>query len=149
MIELLYFASQIQCGAGGDFLNVKIDVYQNQELVETMMVDDRVLLPVDSVNNLSFEYSIINNTTECTNLATPTELILAPGDELPNLDGFDQQSPVASILSGLDQYQELFLVELGTTDTANAAFDMQDGILIIDNNPDNDPNPYISTFFAD
>ncbi len=149
MIELLYFASQIQCGAGGDFLNVKIDVYQNQELVETMMVDDRVLLPVDSVNNLSFEYSIINNTTECTSLATPTELILAPGDELPNLDGFDQQSSVVTILSGLNQYQELFLVELGTTDTANAAFDMQDGIMIIDNNPDNNSNPYISTLFAD
>lgn len=149
MIELLYFASQIQCGVGGDFLNIKIDVYQNQELVETMMVNDRVLLPVDSVNNLSFEYSIINNTTECTSLATPTELILAPGDQLPDLEGFDQQSPVATILSGLDQYQELFLVELGTTNTESAAYDMQDGILIIDNNPDNEPNPYVSTLFAD
>ena len=149
MIELLYFASQIQCGVGGDFLNIKIDVYQNQELVETMMVNDRVLLPVDSVNNLSFEYSIINNTTECTSLATPTELILAPGDELPDLDGFDQQSSVATILSGLDQYQELFLVELGTTNTESAAFDMQDVNLIVDNNPDNAPNPYVSTLFAD
>ncbi len=149
MIELLYFASQIQCGVGGDFLNIKIDVYQNQELVETMMVDDRVLLPVDSVNNLSFEYSIVNNTTECTSLATPTELILAPGDELPDLEGFDQQSSVATILSGLDQYQELFLVELGTTDTASAAFDIQDAIFIVDNNPDDDPNPDVSTLFAD
>ena len=149
MIELLYFASQIQCGVGGDFLNIKIDVYQNQELVETMMVDDRVLLPVDSVNNLSFEYSIVNNTTECTSLAVPTELILAPGDELPDLEGFDQQSSVVTLLNGLDQYQELFLVELGTTDTESAAFDIQDGILIIDNNPDNDPNPDVSTLFAD
>ena len=145
MIELLYFASQIQCGVGGDFLNIKIDVYQNQELVATMMVDDSVLLPVDSVNSLSFEYSIINNTTECTSLATPTELILAPGDELPDLDGFDQQSSVATILSGLDQYQELFLVELGTTDTESAAYDIQDVVLRIDNNP----NPYVSTLFAD
>ena len=145
MIELLYFASQIQCGVGGDFLNIKIDVYQNQELVATMMVDDSVLLPVDSVNSLSFEYSIINNTTECTSLATPTELILAPGDELPDLDGFDQQSSVATILSGLDQYQELFLVELGTTDTESAAYDIQDVVLRIDNNP----NPDVTTLFAD
>jgi hypothetical protein len=34
MIELLYLASQIQCGAAGDFLNVKVDVYHNQELVK-------------------------------------------------------------------------------------------------------------------
>ena len=149
MIELLYFASQIQCGVGGDFLNIEINVYQNQELVATMMVDDRVLLPVDSVNNLSFEYSIINNTTECTSLAIPTELILAPGDELPDLEGFDQQSSVATILSGLDQYQELFLVELGTTDTESAAFDLQDVLMKVDNNPGNDPNPDVSTLFAD
>jgi hypothetical protein len=63
MIELLYFASQIQCGANGDFLNIQVDVYQNQELIQTLSVEDRILLPVDSINNLTFQYRIINNTT--------------------------------------------------------------------------------------
>ena len=57
MIELLYFATQIQCGVGGEFLDIQVNVYQNQELVETMMVEDRVLLPVDSVNDLTLEYA--------------------------------------------------------------------------------------------
>ncbi|MEM7758935.1 MAG: hypothetical protein AAF298_12535 [Cyanobacteria bacterium P01_A01_bin.40] len=135
MIELLYFASQIQCGAGGEFLDIQVNVYQNQELVETMVVEDRVLLPVDSVSDLTFEYSVINNDTSCSSLAAPSELVLAPDDELPNLAGFDQQDSVISLLSGLNEYQELFLVELGTTDTASSAFDMQDVTLRIDNNP--------------
>ncbi|MEM8677557.1 MAG: hypothetical protein AAGF83_27415 [Cyanobacteria bacterium P01_G01_bin.67] len=137
MIELLYFASQIQCGTGGEFLDIQVNVYQNQELVETMVVEDRVLLPVDSVSDLTFEYSVINNDndTSCSSLAAPSELVLAPDDELPNLAGFDQQDSVISLLSGLNEYQELFLVELGTTDTASSAFDMQDVTLRIDNNP--------------
>ena len=144
MIEVLFLASQIQCGMSGDFLNIKIDVYQNQELVETMTMEDSVLLPVDSVEDLTFEYSIINNTTECTSLANPTELVLAPDDDLPNLPGFDQQESVSSILSGLDEYQELFLVELGTTDQTSTAFDLQDVTLRVDNDP-----PTISSLFAD
>lgn len=83
MIELLYFASQIQCGAGGAFLNIKVDIYQNQSLVKTMMVDERVLLPVNSVKDLTFKYSIVNNTTRCS-LATPSQQLLAPTDPVPN-----------------------------------------------------------------
>lgn len=135
MIELLYFASQIQCGVGGEFLDIQVDVYQNQELVETMVVDDRILLPVNSINDLTLEYSVINNTTECHNLATPSELILAPNDELPNLSGFDQQDSVVTLLSNLNQFQELFLVELGTEDITSSAYDLQDVTLILDKNP--------------
>lgn len=93
------------------------------------------MLPVDSVNDLTFEYSIVNNTTQCTRLATPTEKVLAPDDQLPNLRGFDQQESVSSILSGLNEYQELFLVELGTTNQASTAFDLQDVTMRVDNNP--------------
>lgn len=143
MIELLYFASQIQCGTGGEFLDIQVNVYHNQELVETMVVDDLVLLPVDSVNDLTFEYSVINNTTSCTSLAAPSELVLAPDDELPSFAGFDQQDSVSTLLGGLSEYQELFLVELGTENTNSSAFDMQDVTLRIDN------NPLVSSLFAD
>lgn len=149
MIELLYFASQIQCGVGGDFLNIKVDVYQNQELVKTMTVEDRILLPVDSIDDLTFEYSIINNTTECKSLANPTELVLAPDDDLPNLPGFDNQNSISSILDGLNEYQELFLVELGTTDTKSSAYDLQDFMAIVDNNPNVNKTSDVSNLFAD
>ena len=136
MIELLYFASQIQCGAGGAALTIQVDVYHNQELVKTMMVDDSVLVPVESVNDLNFEYSIVNNTTNCNSLKLPSELVLAPEDQAPDLAGFDQQDSVSTLLSSLDEYEELFLVELGSTNQASTAFDMQDVIFKVDNNPD-------------
>ncbi len=134
MIELLYFASQIQCGAAGDFLNVKVDVYHNQALVKTMTVNDRVLLPVDSVKDLTFNYSAINNTTKC-NLSTPNETILGNKDEVPNIPGVYAQNSIQTMLNGLNDYEELFLVELGTTNKASVAFDLQDVVLKVNNNP--------------
>ncbi|MEL6437933.1 MAG: hypothetical protein AAFQ80_01575 [Cyanobacteria bacterium J06621_8] len=135
MIELLYFASQIQCGAGGDFFDIQMDVYHNQELVKTMEVGDRALFSVDSVNELTFEYSTINNTTSCTTLATPDELVVGSNDDLPNVAGFALQDSVQTLLDGLNEYQELLLVELGAEDTNSEAYDLQDMVLIVDNNP--------------
>lgn len=143
MIELLYFASQIQCGANGDFLNIQVDVYKGTELVQTMNVNDTATISVDSVNELNFEYSIVDNTTDCTSLSTPSEQSLAKGTVLPNLDGFSNQSSVQSLLDNTDKYEELFLAELGTTDTSSAAYDMQDVIFKVDN------DPIVSSIFAD
>ncbi len=141
MIELLYLASQIQCGAGGNFLNIKVDVYQGQEKIETMLVDDRILLDVDSVNDLTFEYSVVDNTSNC-RLATPSERVLAPTDPVPDIPGVYEQQSIQTMLDGLNDYEELFLVELGTTNQNSAAFDLQDVVLIVNNNPsaaDNTP----------
>ena len=152
MIELLYLASQIQCGAGGAALTIQVDVFHEQELVKTMMVNDRVFVPVESVNDLAFEYSIVNNTPECSALATPSTLVLAPDGQLPTVAGFDQQDSVVSILNGLNQYQELFLVELGVTDTESTAYDLQDVIFKVDNNPtisDSPEPPVVSIVYPD
>jgi len=137
MIELLYLASQIQCGANGDFLNIQVDVYKGAELVQTMNVDDRALVPVTSVNELSFNYSIINNTTECTSLETPDELSLdAEKSTLPDMVGFSEQTSVKALLDDLDDYEELLLVELGTANESTSAYDMQDVVFRIDNQPE-------------
>ncbi|MBW4536890.1 MAG: hypothetical protein KME09_23450 [Pleurocapsa minor HA4230-MV1] len=135
MIELLYLASQIQCGAGGSFLNIQVDVYHQQQLVKTMNVNERTLIPVDSINDLQLNYKIINNTTQCKTLSTPTEMALTSNSELPSMAGFSKQVSVQTLLSGLNDYEELLLVELGTTNTDSSAFDMQDVIFKIDNNP--------------
>jgi len=134
MIELLYFASQIQCGAGGQLLNIKVDVYQNQNLVKTMLVNERTLLPVNSVNDLTFKYSIVNNNTRCS-LATPNQQVLGSTDPVPNIPGVYDQQSIQTMLNGLNDYEELLLVELGTTNKTSAAFDLQDVVLKVNNNP--------------
>lgn len=134
MIELLYFASQFQCGAGGSLLNIKVDVYHQNQLVQTMNVNDKALIPVNSVNDLNFRYRIINNTTTCS-LSTPTEMVLTPSSPLPNLAAAYEQASIQTLLSGLANYEELFLVEVGTTDRTRSTFDMQDVVFKVDNNP--------------
>ncbi len=141
MIELLYFASQIQCGASGDFLNIQVEVYQNQELVETISVNEEVLLNVDSINDLTFKYSAINNNTGCS-LSLPSQRVLAPNDSVPNIPGVYEQESIQSMLDGLNEYEELFLVELGTADQTSPAYDLQDVVIIVDNNP-------LAAIFAD
>jgi hypothetical protein len=134
MIELLYFASQIQCGAGGSLLNIQVDVYHQQQLVQTMQVNEKALIPVDSVNELDFKYKITNNNPGCS-LRTPTEMALTPGSKIPSMMGVYEQVSVQTLLSGLNNYEELFLVELGTTDPNSPAFDLQDVVFKVDNDP--------------
>jgi hypothetical protein len=156
MIELLYFASQIQCGAGGSLLNIQVDVYQQQQLVKTMMVNEKALIPVNSINELNFKYKVINNTTRCS-LQTPSEMSLTPDSPLPTMAGVYGQDSVQTLLSGLNNYEELFLVELGTTNRSSAAFDMQDVVFKVDNDPTvstpptqpTPPTPTPITFYPD
>ena len=140
MIELLYFASQIQCGAGSDFLNIQVDVYHNQELIQTMSVDEKVLLEVDSINDLTFDYKTVGDAA-C-GLSLPSELVLAPDDEVPAIPGVYKQASIQTMLDDLEEYEELFLVELGTENKTSAAYDLQDVVVIVNNNP-------LATLFAD
>ena len=134
MIELLYFASQIQCGVNGELLNIQVDVYHNQELIKTMAVNEKVLLEVDSVTDLEFEYTAIDNNTDC-GLSIPSELVLAPDDAVPTMAGaYDQQS-IQSMLDVLYDYEELFLVELGTEDKNSSVYDLQDVVIKVNNDP--------------
>ena len=131
-IKLTYFASQIQCGAGGSMINVEVDVFQNQQLVQTLSLNDSIYLSINSFDDLSFEYNFID--AECSP-ATPTEMTLAPEDTVPDLPGAYDQDSIQDMLSDLKKYEELFLVELGTTDTESSAYDLQDTVMIINNNP--------------
>ena len=132
MIELLYFASQIQCGPDSSLINVQVDVYHNQQLVHTLSVNDKVLLPVNSVEELTFEYSFIN--ASCTPQPA-TEMVLGSQDYVPSLAGVYEQQSIQELLNGLNNYEELFLAELGTTDNTSTAFDLQDVVIKVNNNP--------------
>ncbi len=132
MIELIYLASQIQCGPNSPLINVRVDVYQNQQIVQTMHLGNKVLLPANSVQELNFKYKFLNATCSP---ATPTEMVLGPQDPVPNLPGVYDQQSIQEMLNGLNDYEELFLVELGTTNQKSSAFDLQDVVLLVNNNP--------------
>ncbi|MGL6338708.1 MAG: hypothetical protein ACRC80_06150, partial [Waterburya sp.] len=65
----------------------------------------------------------------------PSEMSLKPGDPLPTMAGVYEQDSVQTLLDGLNNYEELFLVELGTTDRSKATFDLQDVVFKVDNDP--------------
>ncbi|MEM6611579.1 MAG: hypothetical protein AAF652_04875 [Cyanobacteria bacterium P01_C01_bin.72] len=144
MIELLYFASQIQCSADASLLNIEVDVYHQQQLVQTMSLNDQVTINAASIDDLDFEYRAVGDNAICS-LTAPTERTLEFGATLPDLDGVYNQNSIQNILSDGDKYEELLLVELGTTDNNNEAFDLQDVIFKVDTNPDSP----VTTFFAD
>lgn len=143
MIELLYFASQFQCSADGDFLNIQMDVYHNQELVQTLSVNEKALLDVDSINDLTLEYNVIGN-ADC-GLSLPSKLVLAPDDTAPTMPGLYDQQSIQSMVDVLNEYEELFLVELGTQDNTSAAYDLQDVVAIVNNDPSLTPTDLAET----
>ena len=145
MIELLYLASQIQCSANAGLLNVQVEVYHEQQLIQTMNLNDKVLIDVPSVNDLEFEYQAVGDNATC-DLTTPTEMVLNPGNKLPVQKGLYEQDSVQTLIKDLDEYQELFLVELGSTKASSQAFDLQDVVFRVDNNPTPSiPTPPIPT----
>jgi len=142
MIELLYFASQIQCTADiASKLDIQVDVSHNGELIKTMSVNEKVLLEVDSVEDLTFEYKTVGNAA-C-GLSLPSELVLAPDDAVPTISGLYEQTSIQNMLDDLEIYEELLLVELGTENENSPAFDLQDVVIKVNN------EPTVATIYAD
>ena len=131
-IKLTYFNSQFQCGEGSSLINITVDVFQNQQFVQTLSLNDGIYLSINSFDDLSFEYNFVD--AECSP-TTPTEMVLAPDDTVPSLPGAYEQDSIQEMLNELQMYEELFLVELGTTDTTDSAYDLQDVVMVINNNP--------------
>ena len=62
-------------------------------------------------------------------------MVLAPQDPVLDLPGESEQDSIQQMLDNLNDYEELFLVELGTTNYESFAYDLQDVVLVINNNP--------------
>ena len=135
-LELSYRDSALQCGKNGPKITVEVDVYDKRNnLITTMSKGDKYMSnAVDSVSDLRFKYNLKN--TDCAGLYLAKDSkILGSGDSLPDIAGFSGQSSVKQILAGLNAYEELFLVELGTKDKKSSAYDLQDVIFVVNNNP--------------
>ena len=132
-MELKYFESAYQCGAGE--IDIDVKVYKNNELFVTMVKGDALLLDdVDSLNDLSFEYY----SPDCSFNANDNR-VLGPQDIVPDLAGAYSQVSIRDMLNSLDSYEELYLVELGTDNTASQYYDLQDVVLVVNHNPNRPP----------
>ncbi len=147
MIELTYQASQYQCHAGASQSTILVDVYHNGELVKDgLAVGESVMVP--DFNGVELDYQAA--TGSC-GFSANESLLLGKNDSIPNLSGAYEQEAIASLVAGLQDYEDLYLVELGTTDTSSFAYDLQDVVMVVNNNPNtiissNPPSPII---FAD
>ena len=50
-------------------------------------------------------------------------MLLGSNDAVTNFEGFSEQSSIADMLSRLTSYEELYLVELGTSKTSSSAIE--------------------------
>lgn len=145
-LELHYRDSAFQCGSDITQADIKVDVYDlDNNLLTTMSKGDRYISTVfDSVNDLSFVYKVYN--LSCigngSSIAAEDTLLLGTSDTIPSIEGFSGQASIEEMLVGLNSYEELYLTELGTSDTNDSAYDLQDVVLVVDHNP-------VSLIFAD
>jgi len=147
MVELTYQASQYQCGAGASQSVILVDVYHNGELVKDgLAVGESVMVPDFAGVELDYEAA----TGSC-GFNTFTSLLLDHNGDVPSLAGAFNQEAISSLVTNLKEYEELFLVELGTADTNSVAYDLQDVVIVIDSDPEivTSNNPLSPIVFAD
>lgn len=137
-IELTFTNTEIQCGSTQ--IEILANVYHNGTLIKRgLSVGDSILVP--SVEGLSMTYESPNIRSTSCRLARPTQFHIT-NNSIPNWlpwlssrSGAYEQASVASIINDLAEYEDLYLVELGTTDRRSPMFDLQDAIFIVNNNP--------------
>lgn len=138
-LELHYRDSAFQCGSDATQADIKVDVYDpNNNLLTTMSKGDRYTSTAfDSISDLSLVYKVYN--LSCIDngslVAAEDTMLLGANDTVPNIEGFSDQASIEEMLVGLNSYEELHLTELGTSDTSSSAYDLQDVVMVVDNNP--------------
>ena len=141
-LELRYEESAFQCGSDTRQADIRVEVRDksNNDLLTTLSKGDTFTSnDYDSINDLNFIYKIYNfshcGMSNGTTRSVGGSMLLGADDAVPTLAGFSGQSSVGQIHSGLDSYEELLLVELGTSNTSSSSYDLQDVVLVVDNNP--------------
>ncbi len=136
-LELRYLDSAFQCRSRDPEADITVDVYDDGTYLTTMSKGDvYTIADVDSVNDLDFEYKFANaNQMSCRSSSTQayeaydTDL-LSSGDTVPDRGAAFDQASISDMLAGLEDYEELYLVEL----SGNADYqDYQDVVLVVDN----------------
>ena len=146
-IELRYLDSAVQCGSDTRQANIKVDVYDRRDYTKLATLskedtkDTYTTSDIDSINDLDFVYKIYDFThcggfTQGMKRNATGSMVLGSSDTIPDIAGFEDQTSVSQMLEGLDSYEKLLLVELGSGNTSSSDYDLQDVVLVVDNNPE-------------
>ena len=142
-IELRYAESAFQCGADNRQADIRVEVYDKSDnsLLTTLSKGDTYTSDdYDSLSDFDLIYKIYDF-SHCSGFSDGTvrsvggSMLLSKNDSVPEVAGFSGQSSVGQIHSSLDSYEELLLVELGSSNENSASYDLQDVVLVVDDNP--------------
>jgi hypothetical protein len=146
-VELRYLDSAFQCGSDPTQADIKVQVFNKSNTLLTTLSKGQTYknTTIDSIADLRFKYKIFN--LSCFS-STPVHTakgvkLLGPADPVPTVGGYQDQASITQMLGDLNSYEELYLAELGTDDRTSTAYDLQDVVLVVDNNPlppNNPPN---------
>lgn len=131
IIEILFLASQFQCGANADLASFKVFTNNGKEI----RLGEKTKVMVESIEDLQFGYEVIAD-GDCALRGVPG-ISVSYGEELPTNQGVYQQPSLQTLIEQnvTDEYKSLVLFEVGTTNTESSAFDLQDLVLVVDTNP--------------
>ena len=138
-LELRHLDSAFQCGSNNTQANIKVNVYDKNNNLLTIMSkgDTYQTADWDSISDLKFDYNIYNLSciSEGANWDSKATKLLSSGDTVPKVGGYQGQASITQMLSGLNSYEELFLAELGSSNPTSSSYDLQDVVMVVNNNP--------------
>jgi hypothetical protein len=139
-LELRYLNSAFQCGSNPTQADIKVQVYdKNNNLLTTLSKNQTYKSSsIDSIADLRFKYKMYNVSCQPDGTLFDTAKgvkLLGPSDTVPSVGGFEDQASIREMVRDLNSYEELYLAELGTNDRTSTAYDLQDVVLVVNNNP--------------
>lgn len=128
MIELLFLASEFQCGSSAPQAVFEVVVNDEHRLRvgQSIRVEELYTVEVEGVDSAS-----------CAILPGIAETVWY-GETVPSVSGaYNQQSLQTIVNENLtDEFEFLRLLELGTTNPDSSYFDLQDIVLVVDTDPE-------------
>jgi coenzyme F420-reducing hydrogenase gamma subunit len=135
MIELSFIFSAFQCGSAAPQAQFQVTVTENN-IEYVINQGDTVQIPgVNEVADLdNISYSVVANGS-CA-ISTPVYELAQYGQVLPQVSGAYNQTSLQDFYNQYvtEQYKELLLIELGTTNTSSSVYDLQDIVLKVTTN---------------
>jgi Bacterial Ig domain len=140
-VEVRYFNSAFQCYGGAPLASINVKVWNKNKttLLATLSKGQSYKsTTIDSIADLRFTFQNLT----CTSYSTAKGVkLLGPDDSVPTVGGWEDQESIGEMLDDLNSYEELYLVELGSSDRTSPYYDLQDVVLVVDNNPLPPNNP--------
>ena len=142
MIEVLFLISQFQCGESAPQATFQVEIVEKGQSY-TLKEGETTL--INGINDFSEVDELIYHKVADASCALDTPPddnfeLLKYESPLPTLPAAYNQKSLEDIKNNhlTDEYYQVQLLELGTTNTESKVFDLQDIVLRIDTDPNNE-----------